>query len=293
MSITTSILAFLVKNYHSEWDHGHPQVKAEAGSDEHQIDYAMLQLRKKVISGLGADVYRKKVLEIGCGHGGICIFAALVGATEVIGVDLSDPALETAERLQRQVESETGFSLPVSFKKMFAESLEFEDGELDVIIADNVFEHVASVQEVMNECARILRSGGKVIVPNFPSFKSKFGSHVKYGIRLPWVHVIFSEKTVVKLMHKLAETDPQMVHFYPGLKDNATTFQEVRAYKDLNYISNRKFTDAAAKSGFRVESLFVTRPRWAWLMMKALPFLRKTSFEDILSIGTSAILVKK
>ena len=235
----------------------------------------------------------EKGLEIGCGHGGICIFAALVGAKEVVGIDLSDPALETAEKLKAKVQQETGFQLHVSFSKMFAENLEFEDGELDVIIADNVFEHVNNVEVAMNECARVLSRGGKIIVPNFPSFKSKFGPHVKYGIRLPWVHVLFSEKTVVKLMHKLAEKDPQMHHFYPGLKSGATTFQEVRAYKDLNYISNKIFTDAAEKTGFKVESLFVTRPRWAWLLMKAMPFLRKTALEDIFSIGTSAILVKK
>lgn len=293
MSISTSLLHLLVKNYHSEWDHGHPQVKSEAGSDNHQIDYAKLQLRKKVISGLGVDVYQKNVLEIGCGHGGICIFAALVGAKEVVGIDLSDPALETANRLKEKIQAETGYSLNVSFKKMIAEDLEFEDGTLDVVIADNVFEHVNNIETVMRECSRVLAKGGKIVVPNFPSFKSKFGPHVKYGIRLPWVHVFFSEKTVVKVMHQLAEKDPQMYHFYPGLKNGATTFQEVRAYKDLNYISNKKFTNAANKTGFKVESLFVTRPRWAWLMMKALPFLRKTSLEDILSLGTSAILVKK
>jgi ubiquinone/menaquinone biosynthesis C-methylase UbiE len=293
MSILTSILGFIVKNYHSEWDHGHPQVKSEVGSDDHQIDYAMLQLRKKVISGLGVDVYQKSVLEIGCGHGGICIFAALVGAKNVVGIDLSDSALKTAEKLKLKVQGEINFKLNVSFKEMFAENLEISDGSLDVIIADNVFEHVTNVEVVMKECSRVLSKGGKVIVPNFPSFKSKFGSHVKYGIRLPWVHVFFSEKTVVKLMHQLAKTDPQMYHFYPGLKSGATTFQEVRAYKDLNYISNQIFSIAAEKTGFRVESLFVTRPRWAWLLMKAMPILRKTALDDILSIGTSAILVKK
>jgi ubiquinone/menaquinone biosynthesis C-methylase UbiE len=293
MRIQEIFLLSLIKSYHSEWDKGHPLVKAEVGSKNHEIDYAMLQLKKKIISGLGADVYQKKVLEIGCGQGGICIFAALVGAKEVVGIDLSDSALETAEKLKVKVQEETGFQLNVSFNKMFAENLKFENGELDVIIADNVFEHVKSLEVVMNECSRVLNRGGKIIVPNFPSFRSKFGPHVKYGIRLPWVHILFSEKTVVKVMHMLAEKDPQMHHFYPGLKLGATTFQEVRAYKDLNYISNKIFSDTAEKTGFNVESFFVTRPRWAWLLMKAMPFLRKTALEDILSIGTTAILVKK
>ena len=293
MSIYISVLNFFVSNYHSEWDHGHPEVKSNVGTDDHDIEYAMLQLKKKCISGLGVDVYQKRVLEIGCGQGGNCIFAAMVGAKEVVGIDLSDSALETAEKLKANVQHETGFELNVSFLKMFAENLKFEDGELDIIIADNVFEHVNSVEVVMNECARILRRGSKIIVPNFPSFRSKFGHHVKYGIRIPWVHLLFSERTIVLLMHKLAEKDPKMHYFYPGLKSGATTFQEIRAYKDLNYISIKIFTDAAEQAGFKIESLFVTRPRWAWLLFKAMPFLRKTALEDILSIGTSSILVKK
>lgn len=293
MGISTLILNILIRNYHSEWDLGHPQVKSEAGSDDHQIDYAKLQLRNKVISGLGVDVYQKNVLEIGCGHGGICVFAALVGAKKVVGIDLSDSALETAIRLKEKILVETGNNVNVIFQKMSAEELQFEDESLDVIIADNVFEHVHDLDAVMTECARVLAKGGKIVIPNFPSFKSKFGSHVKYGIKLPWVHVFFSEKTVVKVMHQLAEKDPQMYHFYPGLKHGAKSFRDIRAYKDLNYISNKKFTSTATETGFKIENFYVTRPKWAWLFMKAFPFFQKTSLDDILSIGTSAILIKK
>jgi ubiquinone/menaquinone biosynthesis C-methylase UbiE len=293
MSASTYFLKFLIKRYHSEWDNGHPQVKSDAGSASHQIEYAMLQLRNKIIFGLGVDIYQKNVLEIGCGHGGICIFSALLGAKNVTGVDLSESALKTANFLKEKLLTETGNNLNVSFKKMYAEKLNFADETLDVIIADNVFEHVTDIEIVMKECYRVLVNGGKVVVPNFPSFKSKFGSHVKYGIKLPWVHIFFREKTVIKVMHQIAKDDPQMYKFYPGLTTGGTTYKDIREYKDLNYISNKKFKDSATKTGFLIETLYVNRPKWAWLMIKALPFLRKTSLDDILSYGTSAILVKK
>ena len=157
MGLSESILELVVRNYHSEWDNGHPQVASVAGSDNHQLDYAMLQLKKKVVSGIGADVYQKRVLEIGCGHGGICIYAALVGAKEVVGIDLSDEALEAAENFKDHVSRDTRREIPVSFRKMSAEKLNFQDGEIDIIIADNVFEHVENVEVVMSECARVLK----------------------------------------------------------------------------------------------------------------------------------------
>ena len=293
MKISKQILKLLVKNYHSEWDFGHPNIISDAGSDEHQYEYGKLQLRTKIVSGIGIDLYAKNVLEIGCGHGGICVYAAMVGARSVVGIDLSDSALMSAELLKTKIEEETNFELPLQFKKMEAEKLHFDENELDVIIADNVLEHVSCISEVLNECNRVLVKGGKIIVPNFPSYLSKFGPHVKYGIKIPWVHIFFSQKTIVQQMHELAKTDPLMYEFYPGLKNNAVTFKEVRQYNDLNYISNRKFKKAAILSGFRIENFIVTRPKWAWLLMKLVPFLQRTSLDDILSIGTSAILVKK
>jgi len=61
----------------------------------------------------------------------------------------------------------------------------------------------------------------------------------------------------------------------------------------LNYISNKQFIADAVKSEFILERLYVTRPRWAWLLMKFIPVLRRTALDDIFSIGTTATLVKK
>jgi ubiquinone/menaquinone biosynthesis C-methylase UbiE len=292
MRITSRFLLAIINSYQSEWSKGHPQLSPNSEQKD-ESDYGRLQLRNKTISGIGFDLYKKKVLEIGCGHGGICIYASMVGAKEVVGIDLSDEALSSAEDLKSKIEKETNYLLPIQFKKMEAESLKFDEDELDVIIADNVFEHVDNILSVLKECGRVLKSGGRIIVPNFPSYRSKFGPHVKYGVKIPWVHIFFTEKTIVEVMHTLAKSDPEMYEFYPGLRNNAKNFREIRAYNDLNYISNKEFINYATESGFRIESMFVTRPRWAWLLMKLVPVLRRTALEDILSIGTSAILVKK
>lgn len=293
MSLSSWFLKKIISMYRSEWDNGHPLVHVEGNLERHQYEYGILQFKTKIKTGIGDDIYMKNVLEIGCGQGGICIYAAMVGAQKVTGIDVSDSALFAAKNLKGKIEHETGKTLPLEYKKMFAENLEFKDQEIDIIIADNVFEHVGNLNKVMSECARVLNKHGKVIVPNFPSFRSKYGPHVKYGIKLPWVHIFFSEKTIVKVMHQLALTDPKMYEFYPGLKNGAKTFKEIRAYKDLNYISNKIFIQAAKKSGLHVESMYVTRSKWHWLLMKAFPILRKTVLEDILSLGTSAVLVKK
>jgi 2-polyprenyl-3-methyl-5-hydroxy-6-metoxy-1,4-benzoquinol methylase len=293
MRIYNRLLLAIINRYRSDWDNGHPQLKSEKDSEVDQCAYGMLQLKSKIISGISTNLYNKNVLEIGCGHGGISIYAAMVGAKTVIGIDVSDNALKSAKLLKLKIEDETNSRLSVQFKKMAAEKMLFNEGELDVIIADNVFEHVDNVYNVLKECSYVLKKGGKVVIPSFSTIRSKYGPHIKYGIKIPWVHIFFKERTIVEVMHKLAETDPQMYVFYPGLKNKATTFREVRAYNDLNDISNKRFTSYAKKSGFTVENMYVTRPRWAWLLMKLLPILRRTALEDILSIITTVTLVKK
>jgi len=233
MILSQRILFFLINNWKSDWGVGHPGIKSDAGSEKHEIDYAFNQLKFKTLHGLGINVYSKNVLEIGCGQGGICVFAAMNGAKKVTGIDLSDSALSSANNFKKIVESDTGNNLNISFLKMSAEDLSLENESVDIIIADNMFEHVSDVPTVLNECNRVLSSKGKIIVPNFPSYRSKYGPHVKYGVKIPWVHIFFKERTVVQVMHKIAEKDPLMFEYYPGLKKGAKTFKEVRAYNDL------------------------------------------------------------
>jgi ubiquinone/menaquinone biosynthesis C-methylase UbiE len=284
------LLHYLVNKYQSEWSHGHPGVSSPAGTPEHELEYAMLQLQGKIRNGLGYSVYGKTVVEIGFGHGGICIYAALCGAKDVWGLDVSCEAIATARDFQRTVEATIKRELPVRFELGSAERLRFKDGEVDVVIADNVLEHVADIGAVLRECRRILSASGRIVIPNFPSIYSKFGPHVKYGIKLPWVNAFFSERTIVRVMHELAKADPQMFAYYPGLKNGAETFRDVRAYRDFSYITNKRFLDEVATAELQVESYYVTRPLLGLALFKMMPILKRTRLDDILSVGTRAIL---
>lgn len=292
MKLHERLLYYLVNRYQSEWSHGHPGISSEAGTPEHELEYAMLQLGNKIRNGLGYSTYGKTVVEIGCGHGGICVFAALCGAKEVWGLDVSFEALATARDFQHNVEADIKRKLPITFEPARAERLKFKDGEIDVVIADNVLEHVEDIGAVLRECRRILSPCGRIIIPNFPSIYSKFGPHVKYGVKLPWVNAFFSERSVVRVMHELAKNDPQMFVYYPGLKNGAKTFRSVRAYNDLSYITNKSFLNEVAAAGLQVERYYVTRPLLGMVICKLFPILKRTRLDDILSVGTSAILKK-
>lgn len=89
-----------------------------------------------------------RVLEIGCGQGHLT--KALAGrGVDIIGIDANPRAAEVA-----------GNDL---VRHMLAESLEFEDGSFDYVLAVHSIEHIPPLGEALAEIARVLRPGGKAV----------------------------------------------------------------------------------------------------------------------------------
>ncbi|MFO7793330.1 MAG: METTL5 family protein [Candidatus Saliniplasma sp.] len=70
---------------------------------------------------LNRDIYGKKVLDLGCGTGIFSVGAALLGAEDVIGVDIDSKAIEVARNFAKTMELEDKIKLEIKdindFKK--------------------------------------------------------------------------------------------------------------------------------------------------------------------------------
>lgn len=96
-----------------------------------------------------------RVLDVGCGTGIVARFAAtrLVGAGRLIGVDLSEGAIQKA----RELASEEGLDGSVAFDTGDAEHLAFADQSFDVVVSlyafIDVYAAVPLVTEVLKDDA--------------------------------------------------------------------------------------------------------------------------------------------
>lgn len=268
--------------------------KGEPESKSYNLAYARHQFNNKVRNGISENLWDKDVLEIGCGHGGNSCFMAMAGARRVMGIDINTTNLSYAKEFAalQTVRFGLDFKLPVSFLATPAEQMPFADESFDLVLADNLFEHVDDPEGVMKEGSRVLRPGGILLVPNFSSIFSKYGLHLKYGFNLPWANLLFSEEAIIRTLYRLAATDPKMFVFYPGLTGECKRIRDVRRHKDLNDITFKKFKTIARQTGFEIVSFRPSTTLTGWFA-KRLPIIRNSVLMDIWSFGASACLRKR
>ena len=113
------------------------------------------------------------VLEIGCGTGGFLV-AAKDKFKYVVGIDIALRWLViTSKRLNE-------FGLEVPLICGCAEYLPFEDGSFDLIVAEDVLEHVRDQEATLRECHRVINKEGILFLatPNRFSITPEPHAHV-------------------------------------------------------------------------------------------------------------------
>jgi len=96
----------------------------------------------------------KAVLDIACGSGIGSSFLLESGASRVTGVDIDRPSLEAAARIYRGIDFKWGDA---------SREIPLPDDSVDVVVSFETIEHFTNQDRFLEECRRVLRSGGTFI----------------------------------------------------------------------------------------------------------------------------------
>jgi SAM-dependent methyltransferase len=116
------------------------------------IDYGFALYRDRVMT----ESRGRRLLEYGCGNTSLGFDAAPM-AKEVIGIDISDVAIQQAQRIARLKKLDN-----VKFVVDNAESMRLPDESVDVLAGSGIVHHL-DIPRAMHEVRRVLRDGGVAI----------------------------------------------------------------------------------------------------------------------------------
>lgn len=97
----------------------------------------------------------KRVLDIGCGFGWHCIYAAQNGAKTVLGTDISEKMLAVVQK--------KNIYKNVEYKQIAMEDLDFKKDSFDVVISSLALHYTPNFKDICARIAKCLTKGGDFI----------------------------------------------------------------------------------------------------------------------------------
>lgn len=140
-----------------------------------------------------ADPRGKSVLVVGAGAGTEMLWSIKNGAREVVGIDV----LEQRPAALAAAVAELGLSPapPFSLLRMGIEEAGVLGRRFDLVLSNNVFEHVGDLPRAFAACASLVEPGsGRIAIFTAPLYYSSAGSHLPAE---PWEH-LWQEPTALR-----------------------------------------------------------------------------------------------
>jgi ubiquinone/menaquinone biosynthesis C-methylase UbiE len=176
-----------------------------------------------------ASVRGKRIADFGCGEGAQAIALARTYDCRVVGIDNNPRCLADAVKSAREQQLDGG---QVDFRDCVAPDL---FGTFDVVISQNAMEHYTQPDDALQTMRRMVRPGGQIMLTFGPPWFAPWGAHMLYFCRVPWVHLLFREKTVLSVRASYRAASP--------------SYEEC----GLNRMSLRKFETLLSAAGLKID----------------------------------------
>jgi SAM-dependent methyltransferase len=140
----------------------------------------------------------KKILELGCGFGGLSLDMAQSGAQKVVGLEIDPKDIKVAKfNLENNYPA-----LTQSLQFKHVNIADYPEFDFDFVVSKDVFEHVDDLAYVLHDVKRRLKVGGCLYAGFGPLWNSPYGFHGdhegwNFKNKYPWGHLIVKPEKIV------------------------------------------------------------------------------------------------
>lgn len=210
-----------MRHHSSHHRHFYVQIYEEKNMSENIYDdetffkkYSEMSRSKDGLAGAGEwttlqkilpDFYQKSVLDLGCGYGWHCRYAAEQGAKHVVGIDISQKMIQTAK--ENRMESN------IIYQCKAMEDLTLSGQLFDVVMSSLAFHYVEDYEKMIQHIYEWLRPEGTLV------FSTEHPVFTAYGSQ-DW---IYNEQG--EILHFPVDN-----YYYEGWRDATFLGEKVKKY---------------------------------------------------------------
>jgi len=234
--------------------------EAAASSSDDGFDRQLIEQQiTDDFPGLLNALEGRRIVDFGCGLGHQAVVLAHHGA-EVLALDIDPAFLAQGRRLAalEGVEDRIRFA---------AAPLDADLGTYDGVLSINSMEHFSEPESILGSMVSLLRPGGQLLVSFNPTWYSPWGAHMHFFTKVPWVHLIFPESTVMAVRARYRD-------------DGASRYEDVRG--GLNRMSVAKYERLLESIGVETTRLQMIGVRGIGAFSR-IPLLRELLVPKIVS----------
>jgi SAM-dependent methyltransferase len=183
---------------------------------------------REVVPHFDDEIRGKSLLDFACGLGFQAVALIQNGASRVLGIDTNAEVLGRARLSVRAHDLESRITLKTHLDPV-------DEGAFDVVLSQNGMEHFTQPTLALEVMLKALKRGGKMLLTFGPPWLSPYGAHMQFFTHVPWVNLLFSERTVMNVRRRFRN-------------DGLETYEPA-----LNRMTLGKFERLLASTGLQVE----------------------------------------
>jgi len=112
----------------------------------------------------------------------------------------------------------------IEFHTADAMNLPYRDNYFDLVVSNNVFEHIPEPNLALTEALRVTKPGGVIYIKFDPVWTADTGGHFHHFVNEPWAHLIHPPEEYRSMMAKGGADEQTMKEFPYAMNEKPVTY---------------------------------------------------------------------